>query len=82
MPPKHQRVKPDDEGKCAVIDEHQAFRLEAQRAGLSRLLETRWAELEKAKASAERLISGIPRGLHMYDEPAHIFRAVQRREHD
>ena len=65
-----------------MIDEHQAFRLEAQRAGLAELLQTHRAELEKAKASAERLISSIPRGLHMYDEPAHIFRAMQGREHE
>ena len=65
-----------------MIDEHQAFLLEARRAGLDQLVAMHRADLEKAKASAERLISSIPRGLHMYDEPAHIFRAMQGREHD
>ena len=36
----------------------------------------------KANEAAERLISSIPRDLHMYDEPAHIFRATQGHEHD
>jgi len=53
-----------------VTDEKQALRLEARRAGLVHVLETHGEELEKARASAERLISDIPRGLHMYDEPA------------
>ena len=65
-----------------MTDEKQALRLEARRAGLIQVLETHRVELEKARASAERLISDIPRGLHVYDEPAHVFRAVQGRECD
>ena len=65
-----------------MIEYHEALQHEAERAGLTRLSETHWAQLAKAKASAEQLIRGIPRHLHMYDEPAHIFRAVTRREHD
>ena len=65
-----------------MTDEKQAIRLEAQQSGLARVLETHREELENAKASAERLISDIPRGLHMYDEPAHVFRAVQGGEDD
>ena len=65
-----------------MSDEHQALRLEVRRAGLAELLETHLADLEKANAAAERLISSIPRDLHMYDEPAHIFRATQGHEHD
>lgn len=64
------------------MTDEQGFRLEVQRAGLAELLENYRAELQKAQASAERLMSGIPRGLHMYDEPAHVFRATQGREHD
>lgn len=63
-------------------DDQREFLLAVRRAGLAPLLETHRSDLEKARASAEELISGIPRGLHMYDEPAHIFRAVQGREHD
>ena len=63
-------------------DEQQALRREVRRAGLAQLLETHQSDLEKARASAERLISSIPRSLHMYDEPAHVFRAVQAHEHD
>ena len=65
-----------------MTDEHQALRFEVQRAGLVKLLETHRADLEKANAAAEQLISSIPRDLHMYDEPAHVFRATQGREHD
>jgi len=65
-----------------VTDEHLALRLEVQRAGLGKLLETHRADIEKANAAAQRLISSISRDLHMYEEPAHIFRATQGREHD
>ena len=65
-----------------MIEDHDALQHEADRAGLTQLSETHWAQFAKAKASAEQLIRGIPRHLHMYDEPAHVFRAVQRREHD
>ena len=64
------------------MDDDQALRLEARRAGLVRLLEIHGADLEEAKTSAERLIGAIPRDLHMYDEPAHVFRAVPGRAHD
>lgn len=63
-------------------EDHDALRQEAERAGLTQLSEIHWAQFVKAKSSAERLIRGIPRDLHMYDEPAHVFRALQRREHD
>ena len=63
-------------------ENHDALQHEAERAGLTQLLETHWTQLAKAKASAEQLIRDIPRQLHVYDEPAHIFRAVRRREHD
>ena len=65
-----------------MIDDHDALQHEAERAGLTQVSETHWVQLAKAKASAEQLIRGIPRHLHMYDEPAHIFRAAPRREHD
>lgn len=65
-----------------MSEDRQAFLVEVRRAGLAQLLETHWSDLEKAKASAEELMSSIPRGLHMYAEPAHVFRAMQRREYD
>ena len=65
-----------------MTEDHDALQHEAERAGLTQLSETHWTQIAKAKASAEQLIRGIPRHLHMYDEPAHIFRAVQRREYD
>ena len=48
---------------------------EAEHAGLTQFSEKHWAQFAKAKASAEQLVSGIPRHLHMYEEPAHTFRA-------
>ena len=65
-----------------MSEDHEALRREAERAGLTRLSETHWAQLAKARAAAEQLIRSIPRHLPMYDEPAHIFRALQEREHD
>ena len=65
-----------------MSEDHDALQRDAERAGLTQLSETHWAQLAKAKVSAERLIRDIPRHLHVYDEPAHVFRAVQRREHD
>jgi hypothetical protein len=65
-----------------MTEDHDAFQQEAERAGLTRLSETHGAQFAKAKAAAEQLIRRIPRHLHMYDEPAHVFRALQRREHD
>ena len=65
-----------------MSEHHDALRQDAEHAGLTQLAETHWAQLAKAKASAEQLIRDIPRHLHMYDEPAHIFRAAQGQEHD
>ncbi len=50
---------------------------EAERAGLTNLSEQYLAQLANAKAAAERALSHIPRHLHMYDEPAHTFRASE-----
>lgn len=59
-----------------MSEDHDALQREAERAGLIHLSETHWAQFAKARASAEQLIRDIPRHLHMYDEPAHIFRAL------
>ena len=50
---------------------------EAERAGLTNLADDHLAQFAKARASAEQLLRRIPRNLHMYDEPAHTFRASQ-----
>ena len=50
---------------------------EAEQAGLTHFSEKHWAQFAKAKASAEQLVSGIPRHLHVYEEPAHTFRASE-----
>lgn len=65
-----------------MTEDYAALQQETERAGLTQLFETHPAQVVKAKASAEQLIRGIPRHLHMYDEPAHLFRAAARREHD
>ena len=65
-----------------MSEDHEALQHEAERAGLTRLSETHWTQLVKARMAAEQLIRSIPRHLPMYDEPAHIFRALQGREHD
>ena len=65
-----------------MAEDHEALQHEAERAGLTQLSRAYPAQLAKAKASAERLIRDIPRHLHVYDEPAHIFQAAQRHTHD
>lgn len=50
---------------------------EAAQLGLSRLCDEHPAQFAAAKEAAERLLGRIPRDLHMYEEPAHTFRASQ-----
>lgn len=54
-----------------------ALKREAERAGLTHLSTEHLEQFAKAKASVENLLGHIPRDLHMYDEPAHTFRASQ-----
>jgi hypothetical protein len=48
---------------------------EAARYGLTQLSAPQLAQFAKAKAAAARMVDGIPRDLHAYDEPAHVYRA-------
>jgi len=63
------------QGVFRMIEDRDELKHEAERAGLTNLNDQQLAQFSKAKASAERLVSGIPRDLYMYDEPAHTFRA-------
>jgi hypothetical protein len=56
-----------------MTEDRDALEREAARAGLTKLSDKHLAQFGKAKASAERMLSGIPRDLHMYVEPAHTF---------
>ena len=58
-----------------MIEDRDKLKQEADRLGLTHLTDQQLAQFAKAKASAERLAGGIARDLHMYDEPAHTFRA-------
>ena len=60
-----------------MTEDRDDIKNEAERLGLSRFTDLQLEQFAKAKASAERLIRGLPRDLHMYDEPAHIFRAQE-----
>ena len=60
-----------------MTEDRDTLRQEAEQAGLRQFSEKHWAQFAKAKASAEQLIRGIPRHLHVYAEPAHIFRASE-----
>lgn len=60
-----------------MSEDRDTLQREAEHAGLTQFSEKHWAQFAKAKASAERLVSGIPRDLHMYEEPAHTFRASE-----
>jgi hypothetical protein len=48
---------------------------EADRFGLTNLTDRQMEQFARAKATAEGLVNGVSRDLHMYDEPAHTFRA-------
>ena len=58
-------------------DDQAELKREMERAGLTNLTDPQLAQAAKAKAAAEQLVHRIPRDLHMYDEPAHIFRASE-----
>ena len=60
-----------------MSQDRDALQREAEQAGLTKFPEKHWAQFAKAKASAEQLVSGIPRHLHVYEEPAHTFRASE-----
>jgi hypothetical protein len=49
----------------------------AEQAGLTHLCDDHLAQLARARDAVESMLSRIPRNLHMYDEPAHTFRASQ-----
>jgi hypothetical protein len=53
------------------------LKAEAQRFGLTQLSDHQLAQFANAKAAAERMIDGIPRDFHVYDEPAHVYRASE-----
>ncbi len=58
-----------------MISDKDGLKQEAERVGLTNLTDEQLAQFAKAKASAEGLLKGISKELHMYDEPAHTFRA-------
>ena len=58
-------------------DDQTELKRAVERAGLTNLSGPQLAQAAKAKAAAEQLVQRIPRDLHMYDEPAHIFRASE-----
>ena len=60
-----------------MSQDRDALQREAEQAGLTKFSEKHWAQFAKAKASAEQLVSGIPRHLYVYEEPAHTFRASE-----
>ena len=60
-----------------MSEDRDTLQQEAEQAGLRQFSQKHWAQFANAKASAEQLIRGIPRHLHVYEEPAHIFRASE-----
>ncbi|MDH3601464.1 MAG: hypothetical protein OEU26_17775 [Candidatus Tectomicrobia bacterium] len=58
-------------------DDQAELKREIERAGLTHLTDQQLAQAAKAKAAAVQLVQRIPRDLHMYDEPAHTFRASE-----
>ena len=60
-----------------MIEDRDKLKQEAERLGLTNLTDEQLAQFAEAKASAELLAGGIPRDLHMYQEPAHTFHASE-----
>lgn len=60
-----------------MTDDRDVLKHDAERMGLTNLSDQHLAQVAKAKASAERLVDGIRRDFHVYDEPAHTFRASE-----
>lgn len=58
-------------------DDQAELKREIERAGLTSLSGQQLAQAAKAKAAAAQLVQRLPRDLHMYDEPAHTFRASE-----
>ena len=60
------------------MSEHDdTLKSEAERLGLRHLSDAHLEQFAKARNSVENVLGKIPRDLHMYDEPAHTFRASQ-----
>ena len=60
-----------------MTDNLHHLKAEAQRFGLTQLSDPQLAQFANAKVAAERMIDGIPRDFHAYDEPAHVYRASE-----
>jgi hypothetical protein len=64
-------------GDLWMTDNLDDLKAEAEQFGLTRLSDHHLAQLAKARAAAQRMMNGIPRDLHAYDEPAHVYRASE-----
>ena len=60
-----------------MTDNRDDLKVEAKQLGLTNLSDRQLAQLAKAKTAAERMVNGIPRAFHAYDEPAHVYRASE-----
>jgi hypothetical protein len=60
-----------------MTDHLNDLRAEAAQYGLTQLSDSQLAQFANAKAAAERMVDGIPRNFHAYDEPAHVYRASE-----
>ena len=60
-----------------MTDSPESLRAEAEQFGLTLLSEHQLTQFANAKAAAARMINGIPRDLHAYNEPAHVYRASE-----
>jgi len=54
--------------------ERDALRRRAESIGLTRLTDAHLDQLESGTSAADRLRRAVPQDLHMYDEPALVFR--------
>ena len=60
-----------------MTDNRDDLKAEAERFGLTNLSDHQLSQLATAKAAADRMVNGIPRDFHAYDEPAHVYRASE-----
>ncbi|ETW94535.1 MAG: hypothetical protein ETSY1_34435 [Candidatus Entotheonella factor] len=60
-----------------MTDNLDDVKAEAEQFGLTPRSDHQLAQIARAKAAAQQMISGVPREFHAYDEPAHAYRASE-----
>jgi hypothetical protein len=60
-----------------MTDNLDDLKAEAAQWGLTHLSDAQLRQFANAKAASKRMVDGIPRDFHAYDEPAHVYQASE-----